>query len=342
MSIITDRASATKTEGTLGAPVILGSNAGAGPGVAGENTGTGPGLLACGVTAPASRVVLETASLNAVQVVAEIVKLTTGATAAGDGVAFDLKADIADGTEQTIGRLSADLTAASGAGRVTLAVNNSGSYAFALKIDPINGVSMGAYAASYATGSAIPMSGTVTAVGRFYGETTGDLTSAVNCRALVARHLVACAADTVINHEAYGSISQVCAKNASFNQFAGGVMGTIEGNTLVHVQRGCLAAGVIGRPGAAGSIVTVESGGVLAAVAAVSNVTDLTHTGPYAAFAAKTVNGKHAFTSLIEVPSDLAASQVATGAPGANPYAIAISINGVTKYLLAADSWATV
>ena len=85
MSIITDRASATKTEATLGAPVILGSNAGAGPGVAGENTGTGPGLLACGVTAPASRVVLETASLNAVQVVAEIVKLTTGATAAGDG-----------------------------------------------------------------------------------------------------------------------------------------------------------------------------------------------------------------------------------------------------------------
>jgi hypothetical protein len=185
------------------------------------------------------------------------------------------------------------------------------------------------------------MDGTNSAVARFYGETTSDLTSAYNCRTLVARHLVACTADTVINHEAYGMIGQVCAKNASFNHYAAGVMGTFEGNTLAHVQSGYMCAGVIGRPGAAGSIVTIESGGILAAVGAVSNITDLTHTGVYAAFAAKTASGQHAFTSLIEVPSDLATSQAATGAPGANPFKIAISINGVTKYLLAADSWAT-
>jgi hypothetical protein len=199
---------------------------------------------------------------------------------------------------------------------------------------------VGDFAASLASGSAVVFTSTYTGIIKAYGEATGDLTSAINTRTILGRNLVSCVADTVINQETYGVMGQVVVKNGSMSHYHAGVLGTFESGTLCHIMTSYGCAAVMGRVGAESAV--IEAGGVLAGVMALANTTTIDHSSgaPYAAFAAKTAAGKHAFTSLIEVPSDLAAAQNATGAPGANPMAIAISVNGVTKYLLCADTWA--
>ena len=116
-----------------------------------------------------------------------------------------------------------------------------------------------------------------------FGESTSDLTSAYSAKCGRFRHLVSCVADTVIAHETYGMVGQLSVKNGSLNHYHSGIMGTFETGTLCHVQTSYCAAAVMARPGGSGT--TVESGGLLAGFAAVQNMSAVTATGTYAAFA---------------------------------------------------------
>lgn len=123
-----------------------------------------------------------------------------------------------------------------------------------------------------------------------FGESTSDLTSAKSVKCGRFRHLISCAADTNISHETYGMIGQLSVKNGSLEHYHAGIMGTFETGTLCHVKTSYCAAAVIARPGGSGT--TVESGGLLAGFAAVQNMSAITATGTYAAFAThKTAGG---------------------------------------------------
>jgi hypothetical protein len=117
-----------------------------------------------------------------------------------------------------------------------------------------------------------------------FGESTSDLTSAYSTSVIRGRHLVTAATDTEITHEVYGVMGQVVCKNASFNHYASGIMGTFEAsNTLTHVMSGYVAAAVTGRLG--GGVLTSESGAIVAGVAAINNSSAHTATGIIAGFA---------------------------------------------------------
>lgn len=116
---------------------------------------------------------------------------------------------------------------------------------------------LGAYASAYATGSATVFTSAKTAVGRFYGESTSDLTSAVNARTIVGRHLIVTSSGTV-NHETYGMIGQVCVKNTTLGHLHAGVMGTLEVSDAATINGSYTygAAGVIASLGTGTSITT--------------------------------------------------------------------------------------
>jgi len=149
---------------------------------------------------------------------------------------------------------------------------------------------VGNYAGSLAAGSGVVFTANLTGLVKVYGESTSDLTSAYNCRSIVGRHLVSCASDTVISHETYGIVGQLCVLNGSLNHYHGGVMGTFETNTDCDVQTSYGVGAVVGRIGGAG--LTVESGGLVAGFLAVQHTAAWTATGTIAAFATKlTVTG---------------------------------------------------
>jgi hypothetical protein len=123
-----------------------------------------------------------------------------------------------------------------------------------------------------------------------FGESVTDLTSAVSAKSGRFRHLVTFSGDTVVNQETYGLVGQLVVKNGSLNHYHGGLMGTFETGTLCHIQTGYGVGAVVARPGGAGT--TVESGGLLAGFLAVQNMSAITATGTYAAFAShKTAGG---------------------------------------------------
>jgi hypothetical protein len=116
-----------------------------------------------------------------------------------------------------------------------------------------------------------------------FGEATGDLTGAYSAKCARFRNLISCAADTVIGQETYGAIGQVVIKNGSLNHYHAGLMGTIETGTLCHVQTSYCVSGVCARLGGSGT--TVESGGLLAGVAAIQHMSAFTNSGTMAGFA---------------------------------------------------------
>ncbi len=180
------------------------------------------------------------------------------------------------------------------AGATTTGVSITGACTTAIKIARATAktaIRVGEWAASQAAGSAVVfatnMAGVDTSqlnIVAAFGESTSDLTGAYSTSVLRGRHLVSAAADTVFTHEVYGVMGQVICKNASFNHYASGIMGTFEAsNTLTHVMSGYVAAAVTGRLG--GAVLTSESGAIVAGVAAINNSTAHTATGIIAGFA---------------------------------------------------------
>lgn len=123
------------------------------------------------------------------------------------------------------------------------------------------GVCVGDFASSYATGSGIPFSSSVTTINRFYGETTSDLTSAYNTRVILGRHLVVTSSATV-NNETYGVTGQLCVKNTTLGHLHAGVTGTLEISTAATVNAAYAwgAACVMARLGGGTSILTSTNG----------------------------------------------------------------------------------
>ncbi len=180
------------------------------------------------------------------------------------------------------------------AGTATNAISITGACTTAINIareTAKTAIRVGEWAGSQAAGSAVVfatnMAGLDTSqlnIVAAFGESVADLTSAYSTSVLRGRHLVSAAADTVFTHEVYGVMGQVVCKNASFNHYASGVMGTFEAsNTLTHVMSGYVAAAVTGRLG--GAVLTSESGAIVAGVAAINNSTAHTATGIIAGFA---------------------------------------------------------
>jgi hypothetical protein len=121
--------------------------------------------------------------------------------------------------------------------------------------DAICGISVGEFAATYATGSAIVLSSAATSAVRFYGESVADGTSALNLRTVVARHLIVTASGTVA-HESYGLVGQLCVKNTTLTHLHAGLMGTFEVSTAATINSAYAfgVAGVIARLGVGTSI----------------------------------------------------------------------------------------
>jgi len=180
------------------------------------------------------------------------------------------------------------------AGTATNAISITGACTTAINIAKTTAktaIRIGEWAASQAAGSAVVFATNMAGVDTSqlniiaaFGESVADLTSAYSSSVLRGRHLVSAASDTVFTHEVYGVMGQVVCKNASFNHYASGVMGTFEAsNTLTHVMSGYVAAAVTGRLG--GAVLTCESGGLVAGVAAINNSSAHTATGVIAGFA---------------------------------------------------------
>ncbi len=198
-------------------------------------------------------------------------------------------------------------------------------------------IRIGEWAGSQAAGSAVVFATNMAGIDTSqlniiaaFGESTSDLTSAYSTSVIRGRHLVSAAADTVFTHEVYGVMGQVVCKNASFNHYASGIMGTFEAsNTLTHVMSGYVAAAVTGRLG--GAVLTSESGAIVAGVAAINNSTAHTATGIIAGFAThKTATGiawpigLYMGAGSVTQPVRIG-NWVGSGAPGS-----AIAISGAT------------
>jgi len=169
------------------------------------------------------------------------------------------------------------------------------SVASAITVDGGNSepaIRIGDWVASQASGSGVILTsgmdyygdGQIDVVSVFCEE-SGDLTSAYSAKAGRFRHMVTCAADTVINQETYGLIGQLIVKNGSLNHYHAGLMGTLETSTDCDIQTGYGVGCVCARFGGTG--LTVESGGLMAGFLSVLNASTFTATGNMAAFATK-------------------------------------------------------
>lgn len=172
----------------------------------------------------------------------------------------------------------------------------------------MEGIRVGDFASSYATGSALRFGASNTGIARFYGESVADLTSAVNARTVVARHLVVTSSATVA-HETYGLIGQLCVKNTTLSHLHAGVMGTFEVNTAATVSIGDLVgcSALMARIG--GATITVGATGVLAGVLATQNATTvaITSGGVHAAFACRKVGSGVTWAEALHIEDALVA-----------------------------------
>ena len=117
------------------------------------------------------------------------------------------------------------------------------------------GISVGTFASNYATGSALRFGASNTSIARFYGESVADLTSAINARTVVARHLIVTSSGSVA-HETYGLVGQVCVKGTTLTHLHAGVMGTFEVSTAATINSAYTygVAGVMSRLGVGSGI----------------------------------------------------------------------------------------
>lgn len=136
-------------------------------------------------------------------------------------------------------------------------------------------IQVGKFVSSAAAGGGFAVTLTNSAAMRVYGEITADLTSSAMVRSILGRMLITGAITS--NAEAFGVVGQLVSKAATITHDNAGVMGTFETQTTAVTISGaggdnCTAA-VLGRVGVAVTATTVNSTGILAGVAAMSNIT---------------------------------------------------------------------
>jgi hypothetical protein len=172
-----------------------------------------------------------------------------------------------------------------------------------------------------------------------FGGTGADLTGLVSAKCGRFRHVVNFSGTQ--NAEIYGLVGQVVAKTVVLGLFSAGLMGTIESNGGFHAGDGGSSnpvhAGVIGRPG--GSSITVDTGAVLAAVAALSNTSSVTNNGDYAGvYIGRCQDSCDAFPVGLLIAGSASTTAIEVGActtglsiTGATGYAVDIQTSGVFR-----------
>jgi hypothetical protein len=139
-----------------------------------------------------------------------------------------------------------------------------------------------------------------------YGESTADLTNAISAKVGRFRHVVN---GITCNHETYGLVGQLVAKNVTYGHLHSGLMGTFEVNTAATVSAGdgLGCAGVAARIG--GATITVGSTGVLAGFLSTQNATtvSITSGGVHAAFACRKVGSGVTWAEALHIEDALVA-----------------------------------
>jgi hypothetical protein len=153
----------------------------------------------------------------------------------------------------------------------TAVVNTSYPWSFGL-VMPVGtvtqGIRIGNWVGSGTAGSAIPFStaqnfyadGQLDIIAA-YGESVSDLTNAISAKVARFRHLIV-GSSLQVNHETYGTVSQLVAKSASLLHMHAGLMGTLEANTTAVVANGAYAysvAAVIARIGGTNLITATKA-----------------------------------------------------------------------------------
>ncbi len=137
-------------------------------------------------------------------------------------------------------------------------------------------IQVGEFVASAASGGGFAVSATNSAACRVYAEVTADLTSAAMVRSILGRMLVT--GNITSTAECFGVVGQCVVKNAKMQHDNAGVMGSFEVQTTAATLSGDISdtcsAGVLGRLGVSVTATTIEADGVLAGLAAMSNITD--------------------------------------------------------------------
>jgi len=146
-----------------------------------------------------------------------------------------------------------------------------------------------------------------------HGATDSLLTGNYSVKCGRFRHIVNVSG--TVEAELYGLVGQVVAKTAVIGLYAAGLMGTIESNGGFHVGDGAstsypCSAGVIGRPG--GASITVDTGSVLAGIAALSNTSSMTVTGT-GQYAGLYVGRCQSTNTAFEIGLLISASSATTG-----------------------------
>jgi hypothetical protein len=94
-----------------------------------------------------------------------------------------------------------------------------------------------------------------------FGESTSDLTNIVSAKVARFRHVINTGTTTTINHETYGVVGQLVAKQVTLGHLHAGVLGTLEGNTTAFVSNGAYTfsvAAVMGRIGGSSLITATK------------------------------------------------------------------------------------
>ncbi len=139
-----------------------------------------------------------------------------------------------------------------------------------------------------------------------FGGSGADLGVGYSAKCGRFRHVVN---GITCNHETYGLVGQMVAKNVTFGHLHSGLMGTFEVNTAATVSIGDAlgCAAVIGRVG--GATITVGATGVLAGVLAaqLASVVSITSGGVHAAFACRKVGAGITWAEALHIEDALVA-----------------------------------
>jgi len=136
-------------------------------------------------------------------------------------------------------------------------------------------IAVGEFVSSAGTGGGFAVTLTNSAAVRVYAEVTADLTSSAMVRSVLGRMLVA--GNITSTAECFGLVGQLVVKQAKMQHDNAGVLGSLEVQTTAATFSGDIgdtcSAAVLGRVGVTITGTAIEADGVVAGVAAMSNIT---------------------------------------------------------------------
>lgn len=170
-------------------------------------------------------------------------------------------------------------------------------------------IQVGEFVSSAGTGGGFAVTLTNSAACRVYAEVTADLTSSAMVRSILGRMLIS--GNFTSTAECFGTVGQLVIKQAKVQHDNAGVLGSLEVQTTAATFSGDISdtcsAAVLGRVGVTITGTTVEADGILAGVAAMSNITSgyvtVTAGGVLAGFYAGAFSSKQVWDYGLYIPA---------------------------------------